>query len=170
MSADLIARCESAAPKIQGFLILSTLESMWKEPESDYQPRREPNFAPEWCVWNTRNSAVRNFVQFGAFVDAAFLLLPASAVNADLFSHSRDGGKSAWSFRFHDTAQKMGERAAFEEIERMVKSDGSSWKISGEPRIILEKAIAEHWLEFRGTASTASLAICAAALRSSISP
>ncbi len=102
-------------------------------------------------------------------VDTAMTLLPATAVNIDMFSHTRDGGNGVWSCKFLDKAQKMGERAATEEIARLRRSSKVFEGLRGEALVVMEKAIAEHYLEFYATERTLPLAIIAAALSSKVS-
>ena len=63
----------------------------------------------------------------------------------------------------------MGDRAAHEEIERMNEAMvgfGYTDKIAGPPRITLEKAIAEHFIEFNcRRAASPALAVAAAAMK-----
>lgn len=109
----------------------------------------------------------RSFIKapnYTTSLDDAMALLPKMVENIVLFSHTVSG-KPAWSFKCVDTAQKMGARAAKEEIARMIEQLGSAYKLAGEPRISMEKAIAEHWLEFHSTAKTSALVICATALK-----
>ena len=102
-------------------------------------------------------------------LDAALTLLPDTACNHHLFSFGGHGveisgfPETAWGFGFSDTAQLMGERAAKEKIERMSHLLG--WgDFSGPPWITMEKAIAEHFIEFNcPCAATPALAVCIAA-------
>jgi hypothetical protein len=99
---------------------------------------------------------------YTASVDDALSLLPKTAVNIDLFSY----GSGKWGCSFMDTAQLMGKRAAKEQIARLRKGAAFGRTFRGPPRVELEKAIAEHFVEFFcRDAATAALALCAAALR-----
>lgn len=97
-----------------------------------------------------------------AYESAALMLLPKSAGNLNFFDY---GGASKWGCRFNDRAQQMGKRAASEQIARMLVGHPTMNRLRGEPRIELEDAIAEHWLEFHSIgAETAGLAIAVACL------
>lgn len=102
---------------------------------------------------------------YTASADAALSLLPKTAVNIDLFNFSA-GRNPAWGCSFMDTAQLMGKRAAKEQIARLRKGTAFGRSLRGPPRVALEKAIAEHFVEFfcRGAALPA-LALSAASLR-----
>ena len=125
-----------------------------------------------WAHWTTPEGLENRHVPFfSQSLDAALTLLPDTACNHKLFSFGGHGveidgfPKTAWGFGFSDTAQLMGERAAKEEIERMTHMSG--WgDFSGPPRIKMEKAIAEHFIEFNcRCAATPALAVCISALR-----
>lgn len=112
-------------------------------------------------AWDEKYDRFCAMLDVGAWLDAAMTLLPKTAINVSLNQFGR-----GWNARFHDTAKKMGDRAAHEQIERMFPMGGNGYQIAGEPRVVLEKAIAEHWLEFYcPCAATPALAVCAAALR-----
>lgn len=97
-------------------------------------------------------------------INDALTLLPPRSCNALLMQTGR-----GWNFRFHDQDQLMGERAATEQIERMQCSFGSGYEMAGEARVVLEKAIASHFLEFYCMhAETAEGAIISAALKCKI--
>jgi len=103
---------------------------------------------------------------YTASLDAAMTLVPETFANLDIFSFTRNGGNPAWGCRFHDTAQLMGKRAAKEEIARLQKTSPIGSMLRGVPSVVLEKAIAEHFIEFMCLgAATPALALCAAALR-----
>lgn len=110
---------------------------------------------------NLIHSQFVDMLNAGAYESAALKLLPASAVNLDVFFH---GSKvQEVSCRFHDTAKLMGARAATEQIARMQKGMGQQF--AEAPRIIMEDAIAQHFMEFHGTAQTMALAIASAAVK-----
>lgn len=104
-------------------------------------------------------------------VNIALRCLPESAVNHDLYSLYGHGKarlpQTAWGFRFHDSAQLMGERAAREEIRRTRRASIFGKELRGPAEEYMTKAIAEHFLEFYcHSAATPAMAIMAAALRS----
>lgn len=72
----LAASCEAASRLGEASAIIAAHDAIFPEPPSNYQPRATPSFAPEWSEWSTRMCAVRNFVQFGAHMDAALMLVP----------------------------------------------------------------------------------------------
>jgi len=104
-------------------------------------------------------------------LDAAMGLLPETACNFHLFNfigHGVEGfPETAWACGFSDTAQLMGKRAASEEIERMRCEMPSLFSndLIGPPILKLEKAIADHFIEFNcPCAAIPALAICIASL------
>jgi len=108
-------------------------------------------------------------------IDSAMTLVPKRACNISLSSytgHGRDDWpRDAWMYNFMDQDQLMGERAAIEEIERWRKDLGNKTfsifeqTFHGPPKITMEKAIAEHFVEFAGLGPTPALAICLGALK-----
>jgi hypothetical protein len=109
---------------------------------------------------------------FTTSLDAALTLVPSTATNFHLFSFIGHGvdefGKTAWGFGFMDTAQLVGEHAAKKEIERM-KRDVGWGDFAGPPLVKMEKAIAEHFIEFNcPCAATRALAVCVAALKARV--
>jgi len=136
----------------------------------DINPSRYVNgMGPFWK--NKYNDNWFEVARYTTSLDAALTLVPDTACNHHLFSFKGHGieisgfPKTAWAFGFCDTAQLMGERAAKEKIERMIHLPG--WgDFSGPPRVKMEKAIAEHFIEFNcQCAATPALAVCPAALR-----
>ncbi|EJU15134.1 hypothetical protein LH128_00085 [Sphingomonas sp. LH128] len=73
---ELAARCEAATRLGEASAILAAHDAMFPEPPSNYQPRATPSFSVEWSEWSKRMCAVRNFVQVGAHIDAAMMLVP----------------------------------------------------------------------------------------------
>lgn len=71
---ELAALVERADESAQGDMILAALSLMHPKPDADYQPRRDPNFAPAFSEWAKLDAKVNNFVQLGAFHDAAMTL------------------------------------------------------------------------------------------------
>lgn len=69
-------QAEHATSDEAGVFILKALEMIYPKPESDYSPRRTPMFSPDFDAWAKVDAKVRNHVQFGAFFDAAMLLIP----------------------------------------------------------------------------------------------
>lgn len=159
---DLAERCERAtgADRELDAQIAATLRICSKEWK----------WADGYPAWEGRNDG-RVYLENGgpsfsapaytASLDAAMSLVPATSCNLLIMQFGR-----GWRVTFHDTAQKMGARAATEQIERLRQSFGTGYQLAGEPARIMEKAIAEHWLEFHcPCAATPALALCAAALR-----
>lgn len=75
---DLIAlaeKCEAATGD-EPWHILSALAYMYPEPLSNYQPRGNPEFAPEWRDWSKRSCRVNNLIQARAPLEAAMALVP----------------------------------------------------------------------------------------------
>lgn len=110
--------------------------------------------------------------RYTASVDAAMTLLPPRACNIDLFSFGGGGredlprGATCWGFKFHDQDQLVGIERAKAEVQRLRKDSGGLFKVSGAPKMVMERAIAENFMEFSSShAANAALAICAAALR-----
>lgn len=153
---DLTDRLK-AAKTADSELIFEVFGVMKGEVPADHEPW-DP-IIDEW--WR-----IKNLVDVGAYIDAAMLLLPSSAVHIDLFSHTINGGQPYWSVKFMDTEQTMGPLAATQEIARMRKAIGDQNALRGEIEIKMEKAIASHYLEFHGGATTAALALCVAAINS----
>ena len=131
----------------------------------------EPNRAEGLKAARCYDTAKSMCARYTTSLDAALTLVPETACNHQLFSFGGHGveidgfPKMAWGFGFADTAQLMGERAAKEEIERMICAVG--WgDFAGPPRVKMEKAIAEHFIEFNcRCAATPALALCIAALK-----
>ena len=165
--SDLIARIEAASGPCIGLdADIELATGNWSEHHHEaWQRYQECGEAvnPPLCVPVNPN-------RFTASIDAALTLVPKAAINIDIHSHTRDGGKPAWSVAFLDTSQKMGKRAAKEQIARMRKAFRPPDGMRGQVAIVLEKAIAEHFLEFHATANTPALALCAAALRARMNP
>ncbi len=103
-------------------------------------------------------------LQYTGSINAAMALLPKRSCNALLMQMGK-----GWNFRFHDQDQTMGARAASEEIERMICAMGDGSGFSGPARVMLEKAISSHFLEFYCMhAETPEGAIISAALKCKI--
>jgi hypothetical protein len=98
---------------------------------------------------------------------AAYSLFPASVVNFNLFSfggqrNEKDLRDAYWGCRVHDCAQLVGSERA----KRNVKSLILPMRLGKEPRIMLEKAIAERFCEFSIThVATPFLTICGVAIK-----
>lgn len=127
-----------------------------------------------WAHWTTPEGLENQHVPFFSDgLDDALTMVPDTACNHSLFSfigHGRDDwgrGTTAWGFVFNDEAQLMGKRAAKREIARWRRDMPGffSNKKSGPPIVEMEKAIAEHYMEFGATAPTPALAVCIAALK-----
>jgi hypothetical protein len=95
---------------------------------------------------------------------AARSLLPTSVTNFSLFSfgYRNDERGDYWGCRVHDRAQLVG----IERAKRGVKSLQLPITLGEEPRVLLERAIAERFCEFSVThAATPFLAICIISLK-----
>lgn len=94
-------------------------------------------------------------------LDDAMSSLPNTMVNLVIYQFG-----TFWAAGFNDTSQKLGMSAATKRIERMKLHFGGDFKLNAEPWLEMEKAISEHWLEFKCRyAKTLNGAIVSAALR-----
>lgn len=71
----LAEKCEEAC-KDEETLFLAVAKSVFPKPPSDYQPRREPCFSPEFDIWAKRDARIGNLISRGAYLDAVMLILP----------------------------------------------------------------------------------------------
>lgn len=166
MSEAVASLCENATGPSR-ILDVAIVRALYPEigPYNPHCQGEEPIF------WNDPYRK-RPCPELTASVDAALALLPAGACNIDLFSFGGGGrddlpkGATCWGFKFHDQDQLVGIDRAKAEVKRLKKDSGALFKVAGAPKMVLERAIAEQFMEFSSShTANAALAICAAALR-----
>lgn len=134
--------------------------------EAATEGSRELNLLVNHDVTGTPLKNCGNATRYTESTDHARTLFPKSVTNFHLFSFGGHGRKDVagdcWGCQVHDMAQLIGAARAARRVKRLK----IPFEVLAQPRVVLERAIAEQFCDFGTThAATPALAVCITALK-----